>query len=95
MNMRKEIIVAAVSLFLTAHKADLPPANEALSGFPAWERIVWTTLRYAEGLSSGRFADPVPQTPRAITSTGETHALHRLHFALLGSRPTVTAVTRP
>jgi hypothetical protein len=83
LSARKEIIVAALSLILTALKADLPPATEAFGSFPAWERIIRTTLRYTERLTSGRFADPVPDTLGAITSTGETHALHQLHVALL------------
>ena len=80
---RKEIIAAALALVLAARKANLPSAPNALGSFPVWERIVRTTLRYAEQLTEGRIADPVPRTLAAIGTTGEAQALHQLHLALL------------
>lgn len=80
---RPQIIAAALGLVLAAQKADLPPARETFGSFPTWERLIRTALRHAEHLTDGWIADPVPRSLQAIASTGETHALHQLHLALL------------
>ncbi|MGP3699628.1 DNA primase small subunit domain-containing protein [Rhodobacter sp. NSM] len=82
LKMHKDIVCAALALLRAALAADLPQPPFRFASFTAWDRLVRTTLRHAEALSGGHFADPVPGTVRALRETDDTIHLHDLLCAL-------------